>query len=171
MLYLYASALVVLNTVALALVPFGLPGTWIMALATALLAWWQLDEGMFSTTTVVLVFALAALGEITDLAAAAVGAKRAGSSRKGSWAGILGGVIGAIVGTAFIPVPVFGTIIGGCLGAFAGTALVEWLGGRPFKPSLQSGGGAAAGRLAGTVVKLALGVIMWVWIAVAAFWP
>lgn len=171
MLYVYASLLVVISTAALFLIPFGFPGTWMMALSTALLAWWQSEEGMFSTTTVVGLFVLAALAEVTDLAAAAVGSRRAGGSRGGSWGGLLGGLAGAIAGTPLIPVPVLGTIIGGCLGAFLGAALVEWLSGRSLEPSLRSGGGAAAGRLAGTLVKLAAGVAMWVWIALAAFWP
>jgi uncharacterized protein YqgC (DUF456 family) len=171
MLYVYASLLVLVNTVALFLVPFGLPGTWIMALCTAILAWWQYEEGMFSIAIVVFVFVLAAVAEILDLVAAAVGARCTGGSRRGSWGGIIGGIIGAIAGTALIPVPVLGTIFGGCLGAFLGAVILEWLGGWSLSPSLRSGGGAAAGRLFGTLVKLGVGVIMWVAIAIAAFWP
>ena len=44
-------------------------------------------------------------------------------------------------------------------------------GGRTMTASLRSGAGAGAGKLAGTLSKLAVGVAIWLIIAVAAFWP
>ena len=41
MVYIWATSLVVINAVWLALVLVGLPGNWLMVATTALVAWWQ----------------------------------------------------------------------------------------------------------------------------------
>ena len=74
--------------------------------------------------------------------------------------------MGGGAGTA-PPVPIVGT--GGCLGAFAGPRLGDWWAGRPLFPSVEAGWGAALGRFWGTVSRLAIGGIIAVILALAAF--
>jgi uncharacterized protein len=77
-------------------------------------------------------------------------------------------LVGGIVGTA-LPVPIVGTLIGACLGAFVGSLLGHLWAGRPLVPSFAAGWRAAVGRFWGTVSKLAVGGIIVVVLALAAF--
>lgn len=171
MLYVYAAVLLAVNTAGLALIPFGLPGIWLMALSTVGVAWWQWDAGMIGVPTVIAVLVLAALAEVFELLSSVAGTKVAGGTRWGSWGGLAGGLGGAIFFTGLIPIPVVGTVFGACLGALTGAAAFELLGGRELKPALRSGSGAAAGRFVGTTIKLGFGFAVWAVAAVAAFWP
>src|SRR5262249_47418625 len=58
---------------------------------------------------------------------------------------------------------------GACLGAFVGALLGDLWAGRTLFQSLAAGRGAAMGRFWGTVVKLAIGAIMVIMLAIAAF--
>jgi hypothetical protein len=44
-------------------------------------------------------------------------------------------------------------------------------GGRDFRASLRAGVGAGVGRAVGTVIKLGVGILLWLIIAIAAFVP
>lgn len=177
MIYLWATLLTLLNTLWLLFVVLGLPGTWMMALSTALLAWWQWDESrawndqMFSSYVLIAVVALAVIGEIVEFAAGVVGAQRAGASRRGGIGAFIGAIAGGIAGTIVIPLPVIGSLLGAVAGAAAGAWWGELTGGRDHGAALKSGVGAGVGRLGGTLGKLAVAVVMWLVITVAAFWP
>ena len=172
--YFCATMLVLLDTVWLALVVAGLPGNWLMVASAALLSWW-LDAGdgggMFSLWTLMAVLALAALGEVLEFFAGAAGSTRAGGSALAAAAALLGGIIGAIVGTFVVPIPILGSLIGACGGACGGSLLIELSRGRGMDRSLRIGLGAAGGRLLGTLGKLTVGSLIWLILAVAAFWP
>jgi len=171
MLYLWATLLVLTNAVWLFLVLLGLPGNWLMVASTAFVAWLFWDQGMFSRWTLLALVGIAVLGELLEFVAGAVGTKQAGGSRSGAFGALLGGVIGAIAGTFVIPLPVFGSLMGACGGAFCGALAMELAGGRDLEPAVRSGMGAGIGRFFGTVAKLAVGIVIWLVAAVAAFWP
>ncbi len=175
MVYAWAVIVVVLNAAWLGLIVLGLPGNWLMV-GTALVAAWLTsrhpgDVALFGLPVLIVVFALAVLGEILELVAGAAGAKRGGGTRRGALGALVGGLVGALVGTFVIPVPIVGSLIGACLGAFAGAWGFELTGGREMDAAVRSGLGAGVGRLAGTVLKLVVGILIWVILAVAAFWP
>ena len=67
--------------------------------------------------------------------------------------------------------PVVGSLVGACGGAFVGALLLELQKGEAFDFAVRSGKGAAVGRFWGTVSKLAVGVLIWITLAVAAFVP
>ena len=159
------------NGLWLASLLFGVPGNWLMVASTVLMAWWQQDRGMFSPWTLVAVALLAAVGELLEFLSGMAGARRAGGTRRGSVGALAGGVVGAIAGTLLIPVPLLGTLAGAALGAFTGSMTMERTGGRPIKESFRAGLGAGAGQVLGTACKLAIGAIIWVTVAVAAYWP
>ena len=105
------------------------------------------------------ILALALLGELIEFMAAAMGAKKAGASRRATALSLVGSLIGAIfgfpLGSMFLP------IIGGCIGslllggvgALLGTMLGEKWKGKKLSESFESGQGAFWGRLLGTLGK------------------
>jgi uncharacterized protein YqgC (DUF456 family) len=175
MIYLCAALLVVLNAVWLLLVALGLPGNWLMVLSALLVAWWRWDaapgQPMFGTPVLIVICGLALAGEVAEFIAGAVGSKTAGGSRRGAVGALGGAVVGGIVGTFVIPIPVLGSLLGTCGGAAIGAWGLELAGGVSVRRSLQVGVGAGVGRLVGTLAKLGVGIAIWTIVAVAAFWP
>lgn len=169
--YVWLTGLVLLNGIWLFLVVLGLPGNWLMVASTALVAWLYWDQGLFSLETLVALAALATLGELLELGTALVGSKAGGGTGRGSLGALAGGFGGAVLGTIFIPVPLLGSLVGACLGAGLGAWGLEIQGGLPGRRAVRSGVGAGVGRFFGTVLKLSLGVLIWLVAAVAAFWP
>ena len=86
---------------------------------------------------------------------------------------IVGGLVGAIVCTPLLPIPVEGTLIGALLGTFIGAWIGEAGAIRADDPAatFKAASGAALGRLAGTLGKLLVAVVVWVLLVVAAFVP
>ena len=160
-----------LNALWLLLVVFGLPGNWLIVICTCLFAWWRVDDGVFSFYTLLAITVLAVIGELIEFFAGAGGAKKAGASWRGSIGAIAGAVTGAVVGTFAIPVPFLGTLIGACTGAAIGAWSLELTGGRKLQDSFRYGIGAGIGQLLGITSKFILGVIIYLIVAVAAFWP
>lgn len=171
MLYVELSILVLLNLVWLMLVLFGLPGNWLIVLSTSLFAWWTWDRGVFSGWTLIAIAVLAALGELIEFLGGLVGARRAGASWRASLAGILGAVLGALGGTIMLPVPVVGTIVGACVGVGMAVWLVETSRGERPELSHRRAVGAGMGELIGILSKFVVGVVIWLVVAIAAFWP
>lgn len=169
MIYVWLVMLVLLNGLWLALVLFSLPGNWLMVFTTTLFAWWWRDERVFSGWTLIAVAVLALVGELIEFFAGMVGARKAGASLKASLLGIFGAVGGAMVGTALFPV--VGTIIGACLGAGIAVWVVEVSRGEQPDRSLEMAVGAGIGQFLGILGKFTVGIVIWLVITVAAFWP
>lgn len=170
MIWLWLVLLIILNTLWLALVLVGLPGNWLIILTALLFTWWQSDAQIFSTFTLIAICVLGVAGELFEFAAGTVGSRKAGGKLAGSIGAILGGITGAVAGTFLIPVPVIGSLAGACGGAFLGACLLELNSGRKMEASLKSGAGAGAGQLTGMLIKLAVGILIWLIVAIAAFW-
>jgi len=119
----------------------------------------------------VAVLALAVTGELIELLAGAVGARKFGGSRLASLGALGGGLIGAVFGTFMIPVPLFGTIIGAVLGAFTGSTGIELVRGATSDDAIRVGKGAAFGHVTGNLTKFALGCVIWMILAVAVLNP
>jgi uncharacterized protein YqgC (DUF456 family) len=168
MVYVSAVVLTVLNLVFWVGILFNLPGTWLMVLVTALLKWWQPGYVLVSWTVLGVAAGLAALGEVLEFVLGAAGSRRAGRSTRAAALAIVGSLVRGIMGT-ILTVPMVGTLIGACLGAFIGSLLGDLWAGRPLFPSFEAGWGAAVGRFWGAVSKLAIGRIIVVILALAAF--
>lgn len=173
MTIVYAILFSILNFALLLLNLVGLPANWLIVISTAVVMWVQRSNPapMFSTSTLITITVLAGLGEVAEFVAGAAGARQAGASRQASAGALVGGMVGAIVGTFAIPIPVIGSILGACAGAFIAASYVEFSGGRSLADAARSGWGAGKGRLMGTVLKLAVGGVIWTIVAIAAFWP
>ncbi len=171
MLYFWLILLIAINTIWLVMVPFALPGNWLIVITTALFTWWRADDHVFSTCTIGAITALAFVGELVEFFGGMGGARKAGARFLGSLGAILGAVTGALLGTFLIPIPFLGTLLGSCLGAGTGAAALELLGGRRMEDSVQLGLGAGIGQLIGTAAKITVGILIWLTVTIAAFWP
>jgi uncharacterized protein len=148
--------LVASGFIGLVLIPFGLPGLWVILLG--ILGYgWLTDFQTISVTFLVVVIALAIIGEVLETWIGFRFAKRYGGSSRAGWGALIGGLIGAIVG---VPVPVIGSVIGGFVGAFIGAAAFEYSRARHAEGSVRAGWGAVLGRAAAAAVKIAIGVAM-----------
>ncbi|HEX3274489.1 MAG TPA: DUF456 domain-containing protein [Gemmatimonadales bacterium] len=156
------SLLVAAALLGLLLIPFGLPGLWLIVLAVAGYGWWT-DFRTISLGVVALAVVLAALGEAGEAWVGFRFAQRYGASRRAGWGALAGGLMGALIG---VPVPIVGSVVGGFAGAFAGAALLEYTAARRTGAAARAGWGAVLGRAAAAALKLALGVV----IAAGALW-
>ncbi len=144
-----------------------LPGIW---LAIAVAAIWELLlGGLYTWETLAVAIGLGVTAELTEFAASAVGASRAGGTRRGAIGSIAGGLIGAVGGTVLIPIPVVGTLAGGAIGAGLGALVAERHGGRmTWRDSARVGTGAAVGRLIATILKTCFAIAVAVVLCVGA---
>jgi len=168
MVYVYAVVLTLVNLLCWVGILFGLPGTWFMVLFPVLLKWWQPDQYMVSWTVLGVAVGLAVLGEVLDLVLGAAGSRRTGGTTRGAVLALAGSIVGGLMGIA-LPVPLVGPLLGACLGAFVGALFGNLWAGRTLFQSFVAGRGAAIGQFWGTVAKLAIGAIIAVVLAIAAF--
>jgi uncharacterized protein YqgC (DUF456 family) len=162
----------VFGVVCLLLVVVGLPGTWVLlagAVGLELLDGPLLLRGgpgvvsTFGWRLLLVAAGLALVGEVVEFLAGAAGTKLGGGTRRGMWGALAGGLLGAVVLTPALPVPLLGTLVGALAGTFAGAFIAEVTGpeARAHRHTVRAALAAVAGRLAGTVGKLAAGVVLW----------
>jgi uncharacterized protein len=142
-----------------------LPGNWAAVAALALYSWLAPAEGRFAIGigAVIAAFACSLLGEVVEFLASAVGASRAGASRRATVYAVIGSMVGAMLGAVVgVPVPVVGSVLAailfGGLGATAGAMYGEWTNGKPWRESWTIGHAAFWGRTTGTIGKMVAGL-------------
>lgn len=142
--------------IGLILVPFGLPGLWLMVAAltgyAALGGFERVGWG-----AVALVVGLALVGEALEALFGFRMARRYGGAGRAGWGALIGGLIGAVVGT---PLPIIGNIVGAFVGAFVGAALFQYTAVPEVRGSLGAGWGAVLGRAFGAAIKIGLGLVI-----------
>ncbi len=172
--WLWASLLVLIGACMWLLNLVSLPGNWAMVAMLTLYVWLGPDEGRMSVgiAAIVVAFLLAIAGEIVELIAGAMGAKRAGASRRSTLFALLGSTVGAIAGAIIgVPIPAVGSIIAavlfGGMGACLGAVYGEWTDGKAWKDSWAVGHAAFWGRTFGLLGKLSIGFLIWLWLLIA----
>lgn len=159
MLIFPAITVILASWVGVALTLLSLPGIWLMLLVAILCKWLWAPE-IFSWWVVGAVGVIVVTAEICEFATSAIGASKAGGSKSAAWASVFGSLVGAILGTPLIPIPVVGTIVGAVVGAGLAAVIVEFgVHRKSVKDSAKVGGGAAAGRLAAVLIKGSLAVV------------
>jgi len=138
------------------LVPLGLPGEFLVVLATGVFILVAGGEVMGWWVLVVLVL-LGILAEVIEFLAGMVGAKAKGSLWSGVGA-VAGGLAGSIIGAPFGLI--IGSLAGAFIGTFAGAYLVELYISRHSIQAANVAGTALFARLVGTAVKVAISIIM-----------
>ena len=139
--------------VALFLIPFGLPGTWIMVGVLAVGAMYK----AVGILTILGAIAIAAVAELLEFVFVKRLNARYGGSRKAFWGAIVGGIIGVIVG---LPVPMIGSVIAAFVGSFLGAAIVTLAETRDLRAAHRVGFGALMGRAIAAVVKVFAGLVL-----------
>ena len=167
MIYISLSTLLMLFCAAFLLISLaGVPGNWLMIGSAVLFDWLVIrDQEVFWLWTILGVIGLAVIGEVIELIAGAMGAKKFGGTKRASIGALIGGVAGAITGTMFLPL--IGTIFGAVAGAFTLATVMELSGGRPKHEAVRAGQGAALGHAAGNLTKFAIGCVIWVVLLIA----
>ena len=167
MAILFALLLILIVLACWLLTLLGLPGNWLMVAATAIYAYMvpAVSHAALGWKVVVALLVLAAVGEIVELVAGAMGVARAGGSRRGAVLALVGSITGGILGVFIgLPLPLIGPIVAAVLfaglGAMAGAMLGEVSTGRELGKSWRIARLAFWGRLAGTLGKMLLGAVM-----------
>lgn len=165
---LLASLFLLLLCAVLLLNLLSLPANWI---AVGLVVVWRFAHpapGNMDTLFFAGLVGAAVFGEIVEFVAQAWGAKRYGSTTGGMWAGILGAIVGALLGVAFLFG--LGAIIGALAGAWLGCYGLERMRGRSDEDASRAARGALVGRFLGLVIKCGIGAIL-LWMVYNAIWP
>jgi uncharacterized protein YqgC (DUF456 family) len=144
----------------LLMIPFGLPGTWVIAAAAAAYRI-LVPAGGVGWFTVACVTILAILGAAADLALAGRYARKYGGSRRAGWGAVIGGMVGAFIG---IPVPIVGPVLGALAGAFVGALAFELTAGTTGVNATRVATGALLGRAIGAAINVAIGLMMAAWV-------
>ena len=66
MIYVYSVILIIFNSAFLLMVPFALPGNWLIVIATSLFAWWQWEKSVITIYTLIAITVLALVGEVLE---------------------------------------------------------------------------------------------------------
>jgi len=141
----------------------GLPGSWVMFIGILIYAWATGFSAMGLWYLAIMV-AILVIGEIVESTLGLVVVAGKGATRWGVLGAFLGGILGAIGGTAVIPV--VGSVIFALLGAFGGAVLCEYIYYNSLDQALRTGFWAFLGKLGAMFVKFALGLLllgMFVW--------
>jgi uncharacterized protein YqgC (DUF456 family) len=167
MSFLWAALLVIILFLCWVLTLLSMPGNWLMVGAVIGYAFLVPEDSAVSIGwgTAIAVLVLAALGELLEFLAGALGVTKAGGSRRGAVLALVGSLAGGLVGLFVgLPIPIVGSLLGAVLfagaGAFVGAVLGEQWKGRSFDDSCKIGEAAFWGRLLGTVAKAAMGAVM-----------
>lgn len=149
-----------------AIIPFGIPGTFVIVGNTLIYA--VLTK--FSTLSwqfVGVLLLISVIAEVLEFFLGAAAAGKFGASKVGMLGAILGGFFGAVWGTSIFPL--IGTILGAFVGAFAGAAFFDYLGSRNFQKALRVGYGAFLGAIGGKLSKIAVAIAMVVMVGFKIF--
>jgi len=157
MKYVILSAYWLLLVGSVLIIPFSLPGTFIIV---ALNIIYQLIDAVpgVNWNIVGILFSIAVALELFEFLITAWSTKKFGASNPGTVAAILGSVLGAIIGTGIIPI--IGSLIGAFIGAFLGAFIVEYFRGNNINNAINSGVGALTGAIGGKITKIIGGIAM-----------
>jgi len=149
-----------------AIIPFGVPGQFIIVAAAAAFALIAGSQ-VVSWWTVLGVLGLAILAEIMEATAGYFGASQAEGSFWSSVGAVIGGVGGAILGSMVLPL--IGSLLGAFMGTFLGAFAIEYSQTRAVAQSGQVAKGALIGRIIASVLKVFMATVMIAVITAALF--
>ncbi len=130
-----------------------LSGTWLVLLAAGLAAWqnWPEFPGI---GTLVLFLVVCIAVELAEGMAGLWGVERRNGSKSAGWAAVGGGFLGMLLGGAFIPIPIVGSLLGMLLGCFGCAFLVEYAKIKKADHAAHVATGAILARIGVLVLKV-----------------
>ncbi len=135
----------------IALVFLGLPGTWLMVIATLGYAGFaDFGEGGEDKTVLGLLIFAAVIAELFALLVGMLGAKVVSVSTGAIVSSIVGGILGALIG---VPVFLIGPLLGLLLGAFLGAFAYEVLKTSDVPTALKTAGAVFLSRIVAIFFK------------------
>lgn len=160
-------SLIALAMLGCALTVMGMPGNWLILLAAIVYDVMIADGSriQMGQRILIVLLVLAVVGEALELLAGVWGVSRQGGSKRGAAGALLGSLVGGVMGMGIgLPIPVVGPVVGmivfAGLGALIGTTIAEHTIGRELKDSVQIGIAAMWSRMAGSLAKSLVGVLM-----------
>jgi uncharacterized protein len=155
----------------------GLPGNWLIVVATTIFAWFVPERSQLTITLtgIPALIALAILAEVLQLGAVFVGAGKIGPSGRSAALALLAAALGSVFGfmlakSARLTDPIVLSVLlaggGGAVGAVVG----EIWGSRQINEDWQVGQSAFWAKLLATLAKIFVGSIMVVVAVMALLW-
>lgn len=157
---------IVILVAALIVIPFGIPGAFVIFLAS-LIYGVITHFAQITQTLIWILLGIALFGELMEYFAGIFGAKKFGSSKAGIIGAIVGGILGGIVGTGILPL--IGSVVGLLIGAFLGAFLMELIVKKKPAQALRAGWGTFTGRIGGILTKVILAIVMIILVLVRIF--
>ncbi len=134
-------------------------GTWVL-FGAGLIS--TLTLGFPNLGTLILFLLICIIVEVLEAVAGFYGIKKKGGSKWAGFACFVGGVLGAMLGSAVLPI--IGTLLGLLVGSFLGVFVFEWLRIRDHNDAASIAWGAFFARLGIIFLKLTLTVVMSIWL-------
>lgn len=139
--------------IAVAFILVGVVGIIVPILPGMLLVWftvivyaWRTGFEVIGWASIAVITIIALITGLSNLWLPLLGAKKIGAAKRAMFLGI----IGAIVGTFLIPIPLLGTVIGYAVGVFLGELQKQ----RDLKLALRASLGGVAGWGVATIVEI-----------------
>jgi uncharacterized protein YqgC (DUF456 family) len=146
----------------IALVPLGLPGTWIIVGAAFLYSLFLDFSSKGSDFWVILTLILmAVVGEVIEFLVGTLGGKKFEVSTGAIIASFVGGILGAIIG---VPVFLIGSLLGLLLGVFLGALIYELAVTKDWGVALKSAIAVFFSRLVASFMKTCIAVAMGIYL-------
>jgi len=128
-----------------------LPGIFMIWLGVVVYVWRDGFETL-SIATFIFISLIVIIAGLSDIWLPIFGARKSGAAKRT----ILTGLLGAILGSIFIPIPIFGTIIGYALGVLLG----EYHKRRDWDAAWRASKGGLAGWGIATIIQLVGGLLV-----------
>ena len=155
---LLVSLLILFEIAGIFIAAIGFPGP-LFASSCCLVYYFLSPEPIFAWWHLLIFFGISIFSEIFDVISAGWGAKKFGkASTLAGVSSIFCGLLFALLGTAFIPIPIIGTVAGALLGSFLGAFAVEAV--KDRKKGLSVGFASMITRLFAMILKIAFAVFI-----------
>jgi uncharacterized protein len=150
--------------VSLFMIPLGLPGLWVMLAAGV--GYSLLVPNSIGVVTLLGITAIAVIAEVLEWTLAGSYARKYGGSKRAGWGAVIGGMVGAMfIGFG---IPIIGHVLGAFFGAFAGALVFEYSREYNHRVATRVAWGALIGRVVAAALKVVAGLLMAIWLVIAA---
>ena len=145
---------------------FGIPGTFLISIG-ALIWGWSTGFILITPGIIITCFVISVFLELLEIFFSGLMVKFSGGSKKTAVFAILGGFIGAILGTGFLFL--IGAFLGLLIGSFLGALFGELMSGKTVLDSMKISLSTIMGNIAAKLIKSTTVIVMGIWIFTITF--